>query len=89
MASSLTLTVGPVSAEKNYADNAKVQATLEHFAIARNLWMEGDVTLTNQEKTDLLLQELHEHVVRVARNRDLDVRRAALVGDVATDTNLE
>jgi hypothetical protein len=88
MASYIGIQAGALSSVNNYSNDVKVRDTLLKYGMARGLWNE-ESTLTNQQKLDAVVDDIALRVVAVARNYELDQRRADLVDDVQAEIGLE
>lgn len=75
---SITLTVGPLTSELTFANDAKVQATLERFfEIERLAGQDDPAALSNQEKLDRVNARIVQMVIEAVRHYEVRQRRHA------------
>ena len=86
MASTFGIQTGPLTAVKNYSDDAKVQLTLVEFGMAMGIFEEA---MGNQEKLDAVVVHLEAYILdRVWRHRMMVAEQAA-EADAKANYNLE
>lgn len=88
MASYIGIQAGTLTSTNQYTNDTKVRDTLLKYGLARGLW-NAESTLTNQQKLDAVVDDIAQRLVAIARNYELDQRRADLVDDVQAEVGLE
>lgn len=74
MPSGITVYRNSTTSTIESTDTTKIDTVWRLFAYARDLWTEAeDTTLSAQEKLDRIAGELRDHMVRIARNKQLDI----------------
>jgi hypothetical protein len=86
MASSLVLSVGALEARLDWADDAKVQATLLKFHEVRGL---GEADDPAQEKLDSVVAEIRDQILRIVTRHERERRAALLDSEIAGEYDLE
>jgi hypothetical protein len=84
MATSLTISTGPLTSSRSFQDDAKAQAALLRFYTAYNLaeaYLPGVENPTNQQKLDAVLAWFIDQVVNVSVQSYIDQERVTVEQD--------
>ena len=75
MATTLTLSTGPLTSTRSFQDDAKAQAALLRFYLAYNV---GPPGASNQQKLDAVVDWFVDSVINVSVGSHVDQERPAL-----------